>query len=208
MDITKVRLDKSWAIALDRTGGYLYTTASEPAGVAAFKINRTTGLASAISDPVITGIIANDIVLHPNGRFAYTPNLYANSISKFNISPINGSISLFETMPLTSGTGPSQIVLSPDEQFAYSTNVGSNNISTFSVNPETGALTELNYTTEAGAMPSALTFTMSGEMAFATNYGSSEISIYSVNSETGQLTPLGTVPSLDGNSPIAIIHSP
>jgi 6-phosphogluconolactonase len=80
------------------------------------------------------------IVTHPTGKFAYSANVGANTLSAFSLS--NGAVTTIAG-PVPTGQHPFGVALDPSGSFLYVVNKLDNNISAFSVNSATGMVSPL-----------------------------------------------------------------
>lgn len=82
----------------------------------------------------------NDIVLSPDGRFAYVANGDANAVDVFDRDPVTGKLSPAPGIPATKVAEPLGIVVSPDGRELYADSLASGRIAVLDRDPETGAV--------------------------------------------------------------------
>lgn len=75
------------------------------------------GALSAVGNPVATGSFPNQIVLDPNGHFAYVPNFYSDSLSVYAISDTGELTQVGQ--PIGTQPYPGGICIDPTGRFAY-----------------------------------------------------------------------------------------
>jgi 6-phosphogluconolactonase len=207
------------AVAVSRTGTFLYVANQLANFVSAFSINSTTGALTALGVPFYNvGIAPSGLGITPNGGFLYVTNAGAdsNNISAFaicdavvtscaNPSTPDGTLTTVAGSPFPAGLGPVAIVFDPGFNFAYVVDRGSNQISQYAYGPGSGALTPLSPgTISTGLAPVSIAI-LSGviptdvgnslynttDYAYVANLGAGTVSIFSLSTTTGLLTVVG-----------------
>jgi len=189
-------------LTVDPTGKFLYVTASLSEGAAVFmySINQTTGVLTPTSPAMVyTGGIPFQVVVAPNGKFAYAVN-NLNSIGSpdgvyaYTVDPTTGVLT--PTGSVGTGQAPTGIAVDPTSSFAYVVNRLDNTVSMFKIDASTGNLTlnstaaNASGTVATGTVPFRIDFDPSDKFVYVTNEESAA-SIYAVNSD-GTLTNVGT----------------
>jgi len=102
-------------VAVSRDGGSAYVTnrgdpsVSKPASVSQYTI-APNGTLSPKSPPAVpAGNGASAVVLSPDGASAYVTNFSDNTVSRYQINPLNGTLST--PMTRAAGTGPAGIAV-------------------------------------------------------------------------------------------------
>lgn len=190
-------------LTVDPTGRFLYVSASDSvdASVSMFSINQTTGVLTPTSPAtVLTGGIPFQVVVAPNGKFAYVVNnlsggTMADGVWQYTVDPNSGLLTADDMAAVAAGNAPTAIAIDPTSKFAYVVNRLDNTISMYTIQPN-GSLV-LNATTgnpqgtiATGTQPFRIDFDPSGKFVYVTNEGSAA-SIFTVNSD-GTLTAVGT----------------
>ncbi|WP_217215239.1 lactonase family protein [Streptomyces sp. AC550_RSS872] len=93
---------------------------------------QETGTGSGTSYPA-------QIVVTPNGRYAYLANRGHNSLARYAVEAKGARLRLLGTVPV-SGDFPRQIALSPDGALLFAANQRSSTVSVFLVDEESGEL--------------------------------------------------------------------
>lgn len=107
------------AAIIDPRGIYLYVTNSLDNTVSAYSIALPTGTPSTVVNATSTTGNATDsdpvaIAIEPSlGRFIYTANRLANTISGFRLNPNTGTITGIQAQPYPTGAYPTAIVTVP-----------------------------------------------------------------------------------------------
>ncbi|MFH0519419.1 lactonase family protein [Streptomyces sp. M41] len=106
---------------------------------------QSTGTGSGTNYPA-------QLVVTPNGRFAYLANRGHNSLARYAVESDGARLRLLGTVPV-SGDFPRQIALSPDGALLFAANQRSSTVSVFRVDEASG---ELRLTGEPFASPVAV----------------------------------------------------
>lgn len=207
------------AVAVSKTGKYLYVASQLANFVSVFSINSTTGALTALGVPFYNvGIAPSGVGITPNGGFLYVANAGAdsNNISAFAIcdavvsscanpnSP-DGTLTPVAGSPFPAGLGPVEIAFDPGFNFAYVVDRGSNQISQYAYGPGDGVLTPLSPGTVSTGLTPVSIAVLSGvlptdvgnstynttDYAYVANLGAGTISTFSLSTTTGLLTVVG-----------------
>jgi 6-phosphogluconolactonase len=191
-------------LSVDPTGHFLYVTVSLSVDAAVFmyNIDQTTGLLTPTSPATVyTGGIPWQVVVAPNGQFAYVvDNLSGGDMPygvwQYTLNSSTGVLTQNTPEFVSAGNAPTAIAVDPTSHFAYVVNRLDNTVSMYTINSTTGNLT-LNTTKDypagivgAGSEPFRIDFDPTGKFVYVTNEGSAA-SIYTVNTD-GTLSPDGT----------------
>ena len=190
-------------LTVDPTGKFLYTATylSEGAAVFMYTINQTTGVLSPTTPATVyTGGIPFQILVAPNGKFAYVVNNLSSSdetlgVWQYTVNSTTGVLTPNNPVAVGAGNAPTDIAVDPTSRFAYVVNRLDNTVSMYTIDPDTGNLTLHSTATNpsgtiaTGVEPFRIDFDPSGKFVYVTNEGS-EASIYTVNGD-GTLTNAG-----------------
>jgi 6-phosphogluconolactonase (cycloisomerase 2 family) len=190
-------------LTVDPSGKFLYVSASDSvdATVSMYSIDQTSGLLTPTSPAtVLTGGIPFQVVVAPNGKFAYVVNNlsspgYGLGVWQYTVDANTGVLSQNAQVAVAAGNAPTEIAVDPTSRFAYVVNRLDNTVSMFTIDSGTGNLT-LNATAAnpmgtigTGTEPFRIDFDPSGKFVYVTNE-QSPASIYTVNGD-GTLTSAG-----------------
>jgi 6-phosphogluconolactonase len=144
---------------------------------------------------------------HENGRWMYSLQEEASTVTFFYFDPATGSLHAEQTLstlpPGFKGTSfTSEILLSSDGRFLYAANRLHDTIAIFSVGRE-GRLTYSGETSTMGDYPRHIQFDPSGGFLYSCNQRSDSIASFRVDRKTGQLTFTGQYTAV--GSPACII---
>lgn len=191
-------------LTVDPMGKFLYVSAgdSEGATVSMFTINQTTGVLTPTSPATVsTGGIPFQVLVAPNGKFAYVVDNLSTSdepfgVWQYTVNSTTGVLTPNTPAAVGAGNGPTEITIDPTSRFAYVVNRLDDTVSMYTIEPNTGNLT-LNSSTAnpsgtiaTGTQPFRIDFDRSGKFVYVTNEQSAA-SIYTVKSD-GTLSNAGT----------------
>jgi 6-phosphogluconolactonase (cycloisomerase 2 family) len=165
-----------------------------------FKVN--TDAEDTLPDAVNPGPFS--VAITPDGKFLYTANQFANTVTGFSVDSTSGALTRVGAA-VSVGTSPSGMAISPNGNFLYVTNSGSNNVSVFSicdnatpncVTPD-GSLAEITGSPfSAGLGPVQIAISFTGNYAYVVDQNSNQLSGYKLSPGSGTMTgttPLATV---------------
>lgn len=160
-----------------------------------------------------------EMVMHPNGRFAYVTNRVTNNVAMYEIDRASGWLTTRGA--IACGVGPHHMAIDPNGTFAYVTSQNSNEIHIYSIHPSTGLLTLVGSPVVTGVQPSGLAIDRFGRFLFVIwrgipgpddhsgDYaGISAVQTYFIQPGTGTISPSGTPKLLNGTRPIGISVDP
>ena len=81
-----------------------------------------------------------EILVHPNGRFAYSSNRGHDSITVYRANPKSGKLKVVQVQPVR-GAFPRNINLSPNASWLLAAGADSNTVAAHRIDPDTGKLT-------------------------------------------------------------------
>jgi 6-phosphogluconolactonase len=208
------------ALAVSKSGKFLYVANQLANFVSAFSINSTSGALAPLGVPFYDDgqTSPSGVAVTPNGGFLYVANAGANSnnISAYAIcdavvtscanpnSP-DGTLTPITGSPFPAGLGPVAIAFDPGFNFAYVVDKGSSQISQYAFGPGTGVLTPLSpgsistglnpvsIAVLSGVIPADVGNTLYNtiDYAYVANLGAGTISIFSLNTTSGVLNVVG-----------------
>lgn len=130
-------------LASDMTGQFVYATLSN-GSVAGFTMDASTGELTPVSGmPISTGTIANQLRVHPSGRFVYVSNLSVTnptgSVSGFLVNQTTGALTPLPGSPYASSVSGFDLALDPTGAYLYvAGNLGG--VAIMAVDQNTGVL--------------------------------------------------------------------
>jgi 6-phosphogluconolactonase len=193
-------------IAVDSAGRFAFVTDDSIDSISAFKIDATTAaLAPVTGSPfrVTPGATTAQnpvaVAVDPLGRFVYSANQSAASVSGFKIDPTTGALTPVPGSPFVGGTGtpteqPFALAIDPASKFLLVVEHGFNKVAVYSINQQTGSLTEIPSSPFAtGSSPVSVAIHASGKFAYVGNSSDRTLSEFNLDPNTGVLTSIGSI---------------
>jgi 6-phosphogluconolactonase len=205
-------------LVVDKTGKMLFVANYGSGSVASFaikadgSIGERTGFdqhTGASVDPARqTGPHAHAVVLSPDNRFLFVPDLGTDQIKIYRVDAAKGTFTPNDPPFATvkAGLGPRHFTFGRGAKFAYAICEMGSSVAVFSYDPAKGALTPLQ---TISTLPSGFTgvdnsaeieVDRSGRFLYASNRGSDSITVFAIDPGKGTLTKVQTVPT-QGNIP-------
>ena len=143
---------------------------------------------------------------HPNGRWVFTINEQAATISTPAWGQKSGALTIMGSVPTrpegVTGGSTAEIVVHPSGRFVYGSNRGHDSIAVFTVGAD-GALTLVEHESTRGQTPRTFAIDPTGGWLIAANQRSNTLAVFSIDQKTGTLSPVGPLTSV--GSPVSII---
>jgi 6-phosphogluconolactonase (cycloisomerase 2 family) len=204
-------------VAAEPTGRFLYVLDNETGalgiaapGIDVYSIDSGSGALTAVAgSPFAADAGGVSLLIHPNGKFAYTANVNSMSVSAYTldttegvvIAPVSGS-------PFPSGSFPFSIAVDAGGRFAYTAN-NEGDVSAYTIDTTTGALTPVTGSPfKAGAGSFGISVDPSGRYAYVANNVSNDVSGFKIDATTGALSTMAGSPFAAGLNPTAAASDP
>lgn len=132
------------AFTIDSTGRFAYAANFNDNTVAAYTVNASTGVLTAVGAPVpVGGFNPRSVSVDPSGKFVYVANYdVANygsaNVSAYSINATTGALTALAGSPFTAGANPGSVTVDPSGKFLYVTNIGSSDTTVFTLDAVTG----------------------------------------------------------------------
>jgi 6-phosphogluconolactonase (cycloisomerase 2 family) len=209
------------SMAMDAAGKFLFVCNSGYIGgiasntVSVYAIDATTGVLSAVGNPVNVGYNPVFLTLSPSGKFLYVANGAGGTISAFTVDS-SGGLTQIVGSPYSLGTGgigtqgpgPTWIAIDPSERFLFVANLLSSNVGAYTIDSTTGALTAVpGQPFTAGTSPSSLVFDKTGTYLYVTNLTSNNLTAFQIG-KRGVPVQLSGSPYSAGTNPAFIQLDP
>ncbi|MEP7361622.1 MAG: lactonase family protein [Acidobacteriota bacterium] len=191
-------------LVLEKTGKYLMVANYGNGSVASFPVNKDGSLGEVAaliqhSGKSIgsrqRGPHAHAVVLSPDHRFLFVPDLGLDQVFSYALDATNGALTptAQRFAKVTQGSGPRHMAFHPNGRFAYVNSEMGSLVTAFTYDAENGALTQIqvnstipagftgeNNTAEIGVHPN-------GRFLYVSNRGHDTIAVFEVNPGTGML---------------------
>lgn len=146
---------------------------------------------------VVPGGGPRHFAFHPNGRFAYTNNEMASSVTAFTYDGQRGAlepIQTISTLPeeFDGDNTTAEIRVHPNGRYLYVSNRGHNSIAMFAIDPSTGKLSPLGHEPSGGKIPRNFNLDPSGRYLLAANQDSDNVVVFRVKQDSGRLERTGS----------------
>jgi 6-phosphogluconolactonase len=132
---------------------------------------------------------AQDVIVHPSGRFAWVPNESpipsSNDVSFYTVDTATGRLTAQSAIEFAEGRH--SMALSPDGSLAFITSFHSHQIQAFAVDQGSGILTPLGTPLATGTSPERIVVDPLGRFVWVTNFNSRNLYVYPIDEVTGAL---------------------
>lgn len=168
--------------------------------VKVYNFNPATGAMNPNTPPsakVKPGSGPRHFSFHPSGKYAYVINEMACTVTAFNWSAKNGTLTEIDTVttlpvPVEKGFSTAEVVAHPNGRFVYGSNRGHNTIAVFQVDLATGKLKSVEHKSTQGAVPRNFAIDPTGQFLIAANQNSDSLVLFRINQGSGALEQIGS----------------
>jgi 6-phosphogluconolactonase len=205
-------------LVVDKTGKMLFVANYGSGSVASFaikpdgSIGERTGFdqhtGSSVNPARQKGPHAHEVVLSPDNRFLFVPDLGTDQIKIYRVDAAKGTFTPNDPPFATvkAGYGPRHFTFGRGAKFAYAVCEMGSSVAVFSYDPAKGSLTPVQTISNLpsdfkGVNNSAeIEVDRSGRFLYASNRGNDSITVFAIDPEKGTLTSVQVVPT-QGNMP-------
>ena len=205
-------------LVVDKTGKMLFVANYGSGSVASFaikpdgSIGERTGFdqhtGSSVDPARQKGPHAHAVVLSPDNRFLFVPDLGTDQIKIYRVDAAKGTFTPNDPPFATvkAGYGPRHFTFGRGAKFAYAVCEMGSSVAVFSYDPEKGSLTPVQTISNLpsdfkGVNNSAeIEVDRSGRFLYASNRGNDSITVFAIDPVKGTLTNVQVVPT-QGNMP-------
>ncbi|MGA7293350.1 MAG: beta-propeller fold lactonase family protein [Terriglobales bacterium] len=130
------------AIAYTPTFAYV---ADFSGGVPTLSVNASSGALTTITgSPFGSGTDPRQVVVTPNGKFAYSADSSFDSVAGYTVNATTGALTAIAGSPFAVGDAPYSLAVDQSSQFLHVANINSSSISAFKINATSGVLTKIS----------------------------------------------------------------
>jgi 6-phosphogluconolactonase (cycloisomerase 2 family) len=192
-------------VGLSLDGSLAFVSSETGNSAASYDADPLTGDLVATGSTVATGTQPLVVAVDPSGRFVFTSNFAANSISRLSVSSSGVLAALGNT---SVGTAPLGLAMHPTGAYLFVAERGQNRLSMYGVASATGALGKGGCcsTGFTGTEPTWVTVTESGGSVYVTDFGSDEVTGFGLDTLNNGLTSIGTFAT--GAGPFGVVVDP
>ena len=212
-------------LVVDKTGTILFSANYNSGTVVSFalqpdgRIGRETGFVQLTgSGPVAarqTGPHAHEVVLSPDDRFLFVPDLGSDRISIFRVDVAKQTFTAHSPafVAVSPGLGPRHFVFAPGGKFAYAVCEIGSTVVTFTYDAAAGVLRPVQTLSTLPAGFSAtndsaeIAVDRAGRFVYASNRGHNSVAVFGVNAVNGTLAKVQVAPTL-GDTPRHFVLDP
>jgi 6-phosphogluconolactonase len=192
-------------IESDPSGRHVISTDLGKDQVLVWKLDLEKGTLEPNDPPSVSlppGDGPRHFAFHPNGRWMYSVQEEASTVTRFDYDPAGGKLAAQQSLSNLpqgfAGTNfPSEIRISADGKFLYAANRLHDSIAVFSIGVR-GKLTYVGEEWTRGDYPRSFTIDPTGNFLYSCNQRADAVTTFRINRQTGRLsftgeyTPVGT----------------
>jgi 6-phosphogluconolactonase len=147
------------------------------------------------------------LVMHPNGKFAFLINELNSTMTSYAYDASKGTLTEVMTLPtlpkeFSGHSSCAEVQIHPTGKFLYGSNRGHDSIVIYGVDPTNVRLTLIGHESTRGRIPRNFEVHPSGEFLAAANQDSDNVVMFRIDTGTGKLTPTGNV--VQAGTPICV----
>jgi 6-phosphogluconolactonase len=205
-------------LVVDKTGASLVVANYGSGSAAAFKVNADGRLSgptavmqhtgSSVDPKRQTGPHAHAVVLSPDERFVFVPDLGLDQIRSYRLDAANATLTPADPpyVSTKAGSGPRHLAFSPNGRFAYSIHEMGSMVTAWSYAPDSGKLAEIQTISTLPAdfhgqdNSAEIEVDSKGKFLYASNRGHDSITVFSIGPKDGRLKVVENV-STQGKTP-------
>ena len=147
------------------------------------------------------------LVMSPDGRFAYLINELNSTMTAYRYDSARGALTELHTLPtlpkhFEGQSTCAEVQITPDGKFLYGSNRGDDSLAIYAIDHASGLLTLKGHESTRGRIPRNFEISPCGKFLAAANQDTHNIVMFKLNPETGRLTPTGDV--AEAGTPICV----
>jgi 6-phosphogluconolactonase len=198
------------AVTLDDTGRYAFVPDLGLDKLMIYGFDPDRGTLRPHDEPwaeVAPGAGPRQVVLHPEGGYAYLINELNSTVTAFRYDRERASLRQIQTIPtLPEGfegvSTCAEVQLTPSGSFLYGSNRGHDSIVIYAVDQTVGTLTCIGHQSTQGKTPRHFTIDPAGEFLLVANQDTDDIVVFGIDPASGELTATGQ--KVDVPTPVCV----
>jgi 6-phosphogluconolactonase len=186
------------AVTLDGTGCYAFVPDLGIDKLMIYRFDADQGKLEPHDEPwveVAAGAGPRQVVLHPQGRYAYLINELNSTMTAFRHDGEGGlrEIQTLSTLPedFAGASTCAEVQVSPSGKFLYGSNRGHDSIVIYAIDQKDGRLTCIGHESTQGQTPRNFAVGPAGEFLLAANQNTDNIVTFKLHPTSGKLIPTG-----------------
>jgi len=187
------------SITLDDAGRYAFVPDLGLDKLMIYKFDMDRGKLEPNEEPwvdITAGAGPRQLLMHPNGNYAYLINELNSTVMVFRYNKKQGSLRKIQTLSTLpkgfKGTNfCAELQISPSGKFLYGSNRGHDSIVIFSINQANGLLSCIGHKNTGGKTPRHFSIDSDGAFILVANQDTDNVITFSLNSATGELNATG-----------------
>ena len=180
------------AVAIDAANRYVFVAELGLDKVMIYEFDAEQGKLTPNKNQRSVGVAPGagprQLVMHPNGRFAYVINELNSTMSAYGYDPANGTLSELQTLStlpkdFTGQSSCAEVQIAPSGRFLYGSNRGHDSIVIYAVDDKDGRLTLVGHESTRGKTPRNFEVSPTGEFLAAANQESDTVVMFRIDRE-------------------------
>jgi 6-phosphogluconolactonase len=156
---------------------------------------------------VVPGAGPRQLVMSPDGRFAYLINELNSTMTAYAYDATKGSLREPQTLPtlpahFVGHSTCAEVQITPDGRFLYGSIRGDGSPAVYAINASSGTMSLITHESTRGRIPRNFEISPCGRYLAAANQDTNNVILFSLNPQTGRLVPTGDV--VEAGTPICV----
>ena len=149
------------------------------------------------------------VVVHPNGKWVYTVNELASTVTRFDYDAKRKTLSRAETVTTLPGdyygsNTTAEIATTPDGRYLYASNRGHDSLACFAIDKKNGRLKSIGHVSTRGKTPRNFAIEPSGRYLLAANQATNNVVVFAIGAD-GRLKETGS--QIEVGAPVCIVFA-
>jgi 6-phosphogluconolactonase len=198
------------AVTLDGSGRYAFVPDLGIDKVMIYRFDADRGKLEPNDEPwveVAAGAGPRQLVMHPQGGYAYLINELDSTMMAFRCDGDKGTLQEIQTLStlpadFSGASTCAEVQISPSGRFLYGSNRGHDSIVTYAVDQTDGTLTCIGHESTQGKTPRNFAVGPDGRFLLAANQDTDNVVVFRLDPASGE--PMATGHSVDVPTPVCV----
>jgi 6-phosphogluconolactonase len=203
------------AVALDEAGRYVFVPDLGIDKVMVYRFDAERGKLEPHDEPWVEtapGAGPRQLVMHPQGGYAYLVNELASTMTAFRCDGAEGTLREIQTLStLPEGFGGAstcaEVQISPSGKFLYGSNRGHDSIVIYAIDQVDGTLTRVAHQSTLGKIPRHFVVDPAGEFLLVANQDTDNVVVFRLDPTSGELVDTGHRVDVPTPVCVAVCHT-